>query len=149
MQWTPHVTVAAIIEKNQQFLMVSEKNRKGEIVVNQPAGHLEDNESLVDAIIREMLEETAYDFVPEGLVGCYQWKFMERDTTYLRFLFHGTLGEHHPELELDEGIVSADWFSLEQLQGADNLRSYLVMAGIDDYLAGKRYPVEFISSLTN
>lgn len=128
--------------------MVSEINSKGEIVVNQPAGHLEDNESLVDAIIREMLEETAYDFIPEGLVGCYQWKFVERDTTYLRFLFHGSLGEHHPDLELDEEIVGADWFSLEQLQQADNLRSYLVMAGIDDYLAGKRYPVEFISSLS-
>jgi 8-oxo-dGTP pyrophosphatase MutT (NUDIX family) len=127
--------------------MVNEKNRKGEIVINQPAGHLEDSESLVDAIVREMLEETAYDFVPEGLVGCYQWKFMERDTTYLRFLFHGSLGEHHPELELDEGIVSADWFSLEQLQEAENLRSYLLMAGLDDYLAGKRYPLEIISSL--
>ena len=147
MQWTPHVTVAAIIEKNQQFLMVSEINSKGNIVVNQPAGHLEDNETLVDAITREMLEETAYDFIPEGLVGCYQWKFEERDTTYLRFLFHGSLGEHHPYLELDEGIVSADWFSLEQLRTADNLRSYLVMAGIDDYLAGKRYPLEIISSL--
>lgn len=127
--------------------MVNEVNSKGKIVVNQPAGHLEDNESLVDAIIREMLEETAYDFIPEGLVGCYQWKFVERDTTYLRFLFHGSLGEHHPHLELDEGIVSADWFSLEHLQAADNLRSYLVMAGIDDYLAGKRYPLEIISSL--
>ncbi len=129
--------------------MVSEINSKGETVVNQPAGHLEDNESLVDAIIREMLEETAYDFIPEGLVGCYQWKFVERDTTYLRFLFHGSLGDHHPEIELDEEIVSADWFSLEQLRGAVNLRSYLVMAGLDDYLAGKRYPLEFISSLSN
>ena len=147
MQWTPHVTVAAIIEKNQQFLMVSEINSKGKIVVNQPAGHLEDNESLIDAVVREMLEETAYDFIPEGLVGCYQWKFLERDTTYLRFLFHGSLGEHHPQLELDEGIVGADWFSIEQLQRADNLRSYLVMAGIDDYLAGKRYPLDLISSL--
>jgi len=127
--------------------MVSEINSKGNIVINQPAGHLEDNESLVDAIIREMLEETAYDFIPEGLVGCYQWKFAERETTYLRFLFHGSLGEHHPDLELDESIVSANWFSLEQLQQADNLRSYLVMAGIDDYLAGKRYPLEIISSL--
>jgi len=147
MQWTPHVTVAAIIEKNQRFLMVKEINSKGKIVVNQPAGHLEDNESLVDAIIREMLEETAYDFIPEGLVGCYQWKFVERDTTYLRFLFHGSLGEHHPDLELDEGIVGTDWFTQEQLQEADNLRSYLVMAGVDDYLAGKRYPLEIISSL--
>lgn len=127
--------------------MVSEINSEGNIVVNQPAGHLEDNESLVDAIIREMLEETAYDFTPEGLVGCYQWKFEERDTTYLRFLFHGSLGEHHLERELDEGIVSAGWFSLAQLQAADNLRSYLVMAGIDDYLAGKRYPLDIISSL--
>jgi len=147
MQWTPHVTVAAIIEKNQRFLMVKEINSKGKIVVNQPAGHLEDNESLVDAIIREMLEETAYDFIPEGLVGCYQWKFVERDTTYLRFLFHGSLGEYHPDLELDEGIVGTDWFTQEQLQEADNLRSYLVMAGVDDYLAGKRYPLEIISSL--
>jgi len=127
--------------------MVKEINSKGKIVVNQPAGHLEDNESLVDAIIREMLEETAYDFIPEGLVGCYQWKFVERDTTYLRFLFHGSLGEHHPDLELDEGIVGTDWFTQEQLQEADNLRSYLVMAGVDDYLAGKRYPLEIISSL--
>ena len=127
--------------------MVSETNSRGEIVINQPAGHLEDDESLLDAVIREMLEETAFDFIPEGLVGCYQWKFTERDTTYLRFLFHGSLQKHHPERELDEGIVSADWFSLEQLHQANNLRSFLVMEGINDYLAGKRYPLDFISTL--
>jgi 8-oxo-dGTP pyrophosphatase MutT (NUDIX family) len=128
--------------------MVSERNSQGKIVINQPAGHLEDNESIIDAVIRETLEETAFDFVPEGLIGCYQWKFVEHDTTYLRFLFHGSLGRYYPDRQLDEGIISADWFSFEQLSTADNLRSHLVMAGINDYLVGKRYPLDFITSFS-
>jgi 8-oxo-dGTP pyrophosphatase MutT (NUDIX family) len=144
MDWIPHVTVAAIIEKDGKFLMVKEKSGNS-VVLNQPAGHWEDNESLLDAVIREILEETAYDFTPEGLVGCYQWKLARKNTTYLRMCFYGSVSNFHQERKLDDGIISADWYPLEHISNnPGQLRSPLVLACIRDYRNAKRYPLDFL-----
>ena len=129
--------------------MVREKTDEG-IVVNQPAGHWEENETLSEAVVRETLEETGYRFQPQGLVGCYQWKVPEKDITYLRFCFYGQVSEQIAAQPLDEEILSADWLTLEELN-ADNLRkrSPLVLTCINDYLREKRYPVELLNVVQN
>ena len=148
MSWIPHVTVAAIIEKENRFLLVKEISEQGD-VFNQPAGHWEENETLIQAVIRETQEETAYTFVPEGLVGCYQWKIPGKQTTYLRFCFYGQVTEHQSNQELDEGIIATEWMTLDQLQAEScPKRSPLVLNCINDYLAGKRYPLEIINNNT-
>ena len=92
-QFKPNTTVAAIIEQNGKFLLVEEKTDRGNRF-NQPAGHLEDNETLIQAVIRETMEEAAYEFTPQALLGVYQWKHTQNDTTYLRFAFIGIVGVH-------------------------------------------------------
>ena len=145
MTWTPHVTVAAVIQENDRFLLVQEKSDEG-IVVNQPAGHWENDETLVEAVIRETREETGYLFSPEGLVGCYQWKVPKKDITYLRFCFYGQTIEYDDKQPLDEGIISADWLTLHELQsGRFKKRSPMVMGCINDYLSEKRYPLELLN----
>jgi 8-oxo-dGTP pyrophosphatase MutT (NUDIX family) len=149
MNWMPHVTVAAIANRDNRFLLVQEKSDEG-VVYNQPAGHWEDNETLIDAVIRETLEETAYNFVPEGLVGCYQWTVPENKQTYLRFCFYGHVSGHNDKLPLDKGIIRADWLSLEELVDIQyKKRSPLVLACIDDYLRGKRYSLEILKFISN
>ena len=106
--WKPNTTVAAIIERDNKFLLVEEITERGNRF-NQPAGHLEDNETLIQAVIRETMEEAAYEFTPEFLLGVYQWKHTLNDTTYLRFAFIGKAGVHYPMQELDEGIVQVVW----------------------------------------
>jgi len=93
MQWKPNVTVAAVVMQDDKFLLVEEMTDEG-IKLNQPAGHLEHGESLEAAIKREMLEETACEFEPKNLIGIYQWPIAKSETTYLRFTFTGTLGQH-------------------------------------------------------
>ena len=95
MQFKPNSTVAAIVEQDGKFLLVEETTDSGNRY-NQPAGHLEDNESLIQAVIRETMEEAAYEFTPEFLLGVYQWKHNLNDTTYLRFAFIGKVGRHYP-----------------------------------------------------
>ncbi len=147
MTWKPHVTVAAVIEHEGRFLMVEEKS-EGRLVYNQPAGHLDEGEGLIAAAIRETLEETAWRFVPTALIGFYRWQHPQKSSTYLRACFAGTCHGHDPLLKLDRGIVRALWMSRAELMAhADRLRSPLVMRCIDDYLAGKRYPLEIISDL--
>jgi len=129
--------------------MVKERSDQGD-VFNQPAGHWEENETLIEAVVRETREETAHSFIPAGLVGCYQWKIPGKQTTYLRFCFFGQVNGHDAKQALDEGIISADWLTLEQLQ-ADSCpkRSPLVLSCINDYLAGKRYPLGIINNITS
>lgn len=146
-QWKPHATVAAIVEKNGQFLLVEEMTSRGNRF-NQPAGHLEDNESITEAVIRETLEETAYSFQPNSLLGIYHWKHEHNDTTYLRFAFIGKVDKHYPEQALDDGIIRAVWMTIEEIREKQAImRSPQVLTCFEDYLAGKQYPLETITHL--
>lgn len=145
--WKPSVTVAAIIERDQQFLLVEEETSEG-IRFNQPAGHLDPGESLIEAVSREALEETAHEFLPDALIGVYMSRYLSSrtgdDVTYLRFAFSGRAGAHHDQ-PLDEGILRAVWMSYDELLACrDRHRSPLVLQCVDDYLAGKRSPLSTI-----
>jgi ADP-ribose pyrophosphatase YjhB (NUDIX family) len=146
VQWAPHVTVAAIVEREGRFLVIEEHTADG-LRINQPAGHLEPGETLVDAVIRETLEETAHHFEPEALVGVTMTHF-ERpggSATYLRFTFCGTTSGALPDGQLDEGIVRALWLTASELRAcAARHRSPAVLQCLDDYLAGRRVPLDFI-----
>lgn len=145
MIWKPHVTVAAVLERDGKFLLVEEETNEG-IRFNQPAGHLECSESLVDAVIRETLEETAYGFVPKYLVGVYNWRNEAKDMTYLRFAFGGEIAGHDAQRELDQGIIAARWLTLDEIYALESRhRSPLVLRCIDDWRAGRRYPLELIA----
>ena len=147
MEWNPEVTVAAIVMHDRRFLMVEERV-KGRLVLNQPAGHLEDRETLLAATIRETREETAWRFHPQALVGTYLWRSPIDGRSFLRFAFCGEADDHRPQQSLDKGIVRAVWLSQAELlaQGA-RLRSPLVMRCIDDYLLGKRQPLDSVACL--
>lgn len=145
--WKPSVTVAAIIERNGHFLLVEEETSDG-IRFNQPAGHLEPNESLIDAVARETMEEAAWDFSPTALVGMYMSRYLSsrtrQEVTYLRFAFSGELGREHDHA-LDEGILRTVWMTREELLECEcKHRSPLVLRCIDDYLAGTRAPLSVI-----
>ncbi len=146
MIWKPHATVAAIVEKDDRFLMV-EEDVEGEIVYNQPAGHLDPNENLIDAVIRETREETAWLFKPEALVGIYLWQQPGTERTFLRFAFVGQCSDHQQDQALDEGILRALWMSKDELLQSGKLRSPMVIKNIDDYVAGKRYPLDVLSTV--
>ncbi|MBI5107456.1 MAG: NUDIX hydrolase [Rhodocyclales bacterium] len=143
--WKPNVTVAALIERDGRFLLVEEETEDG-LRFNQPAGHLDQGESLVAACEREALEETAWGFRSTALVGVYQWPRPQGDITYLRFAFCGELGQHHPGRKLDTGIVRAVWMTPEEIRAStDRHRSPLVWQCVADCLAGRRYPLELIT----
>lgn len=144
MTWKPHVTVAAIAERDGHFLLV-EEIAGGKAVINQPAGHLEPGEGLIDAVIRETREETAWEFLPRALVGVYRWVLPSRGTTYLRFTFTGECTAHDPQLPLDDGILRALWLAPEELEARRaQLRTPLILRSIADYRAGRRYPLELL-----
>ncbi|MBI1421842.1 MAG: NUDIX domain-containing protein [Gammaproteobacteria bacterium] len=137
MNWPLHVTVASVVERNGKFLLVQE-TAGGKTVINQPAGHLEDQESLLDAVVRETLEETAWHFKPSALIGIYRWRHPSGDT-FLRFCFTGELSHEEAGRALDAGIEQVLWLERDALaQRAEMLRSPLVLQCIDDYLAGQR-----------
>lgn len=143
------VTVAAIIERDGKFLMVEERARD-RLVLNQPAGHLEQGESLVAAVAREALEETGHRFEPEHVVGFYLWRSAEADTTYLRVAFCGSVSPSADvaAASLDDGIVAVHWLSRVQLvRRSEQLRSPMVLRCLDDYLAGQRYPLDCLTYL--
>ena len=145
MIWKPDVTVAAVIERDGKFLLVEEETDDG-IRYNQPAGHLECREALSDAVIRETLEETAYHFLPRSIVGIYNWRNEARDLTYLRFVFAGEVSGHDAQRALDTGIIAAHWLSEAEIRARkDQLRSPLVLSCIDDWLAGKRFPLDLVT----
>lgn len=147
MVWKPHVTVASVIENEGRFLLVEELV-SGRKVVNQPAGHLEPDETLLEAAIRETFEETAWQFTPDAICGIYQWTNTAKDITFLRFAFCGSVSSHQPERSLDEGILQTLWLTRDQIvaKGAQ-LRSPMVLRCIDDYLAGNRYPLSLVDRL--
>lgn len=147
MQWKPNVTVAAIACMDDRFLLV-EEYADGRYVYNQPAGHLEQHESLAEAVRREVLEETAWHFVPEYLTGIYLYPDPHNGITYLRFCFFGTCHEQERGRPLDQGIIQAIWLSRSELVDQEHrLRSPLVLRSIDDYLSGKYYPLEILNNI--
>jgi 8-oxo-dGTP pyrophosphatase MutT (NUDIX family) len=144
---SPDVTVAAIVQREGRFLMVEERIA-GRLVLNQPAGHLEDAETLVEAAVRETREETAWRLHPEALVGVYLWRNPDNGRSFLRFAFCGSVDDHRPGQPLDSGIQRALWVSRAQLLAQPGrLRSPLVMRCLDDYLLGRRQPLETVASL--
>ncbi len=143
MVWKPHATVAAVIPRGDTFLVVEEPRSAG-IVFNQPAGHLEDGESLQQAIIREVREETAWQFTPEYILGIYRWRNPAKGNTHMRTTFVGSVTNHDPNQDLFDGIISATWKTqadLKTLGATGRLRSPLVLTCINDYLQGQRYPL--------
>lgn len=144
MIWKPNVTVAAVVERDGKYLLVEEETDAG-LAFNQPAGHLEEGESLVDAVVREALEETAYRFKPTHLVGIYNWRHPDKGITYLRFAFAGELRGFDAGRPLDAGIVAARWLSFDEVQATrDRHRSPLILRCIEDLRAGKRYPLDLL-----
>ena len=142
--WKPNVTVAALIERDGRFLLVEEETADG-LRLNQPAGHIDAGESLVAACAREALEETAWHFQPETLVGIYQWPKPDSDITYLRFAFSGLLGNHEPGRVLDTGILRAVWMTPAEIAASrDRHRSPLLLQCVEDFLAGRRWPLDLI-----
>lgn len=146
MAFRPDVTVAALVERERQFLVVEERIAE-RIVLNQPAGHIEDGESLEAAVIRETLEETAWHFTPQALLGLYLWR-RPRGHTTLRVAFAGTVDRFEAQRRLDPPVLRTHWLTREQLAArAEQLRSPLVLRCIDDYLAGQRLPLNALVSL--
>jgi phosphatase NudJ len=155
-RWKPSATVAAVIEKDGLFLLVEEHTPEG-LRLNNAAGHLDPGESPAQGCARETLEETAFDFNPTALVGVYLSRFQRQnnaasgpvveDITYLRFAFCGDLGLFHPERSLDTGIVRTVWLSADDIRSStDRHRSPLVLRCMEDYLGGRRYPLELITT---
>jgi 8-oxo-dGTP pyrophosphatase MutT (NUDIX family) len=147
MQSNPEVTVAAVVMREGTFLLVEERIA-GRLVLNQPAGHLEDRETLVEAVIREAREETAWRFHPEALVGTYLWRNPVNGRSFLRFAFCGAVDDHRPQQALDKGIVRALWLTPAEVQAQPaRLRSPLVTRCIEDFLQGRRQPLDSVSEL--
>ncbi len=146
--WKPHVTVAAVIERDGKFLMVEEETNGGR-AYNQPAGHLEKGEDLVSAMVRETLEETAWAVEPIALIGIYRWPHPEKDITYLRFAFSAQAVKHHPDRPLDSGIIAAHWLDRESILAKRSLhRGPQVLQCIDDYQNNEHLPLGILKELS-
>lgn len=142
--WKPNVTVAALIERQGHFLLVEEHTEAG-LRFNQPAGHLDQGESLLQAVVRETLEETAWHFQPRHLVGIYQWPRPQGDITYLRFAFAGAALQEELGRPLDTGIVRAVWMTAEEIEATQaRHRSPLILQCVQDHLAGRCFPLDLI-----
>lgn len=144
MTWTPHATVAVVVEDDQgRFLMVEESSH-GQIVFNQPAGHVEEDERILDAALREALEETGYEVRPDYFLGLYTFTAPANGVTYYRFCFAATALTRITD-NLDDGIIAAHWLTVDQLkERQDQLRSPLVLKCIEDYRNGRRFPLDVI-----
>jgi len=151
--WQPDVTVATVVVRDGRFLMVEEDVR-GALVLNQPAGHLEPDETLIEAARRETLEETGWEVEPTAFIGAYQWKAPGNGDGsggrhYLRIAFAAELGQHHPQRPLDEGIRRAIWLSPDELLAEQaRHRSPLVWRTVTDFLAGRRFPLNALNHLS-
>lgn len=144
--WCPHVTVACVIADGDRFLMVEEDVR-GALQLNQPAGHLEDDESLAEAAVREALEETAWEVTLDHFIGVQQWHSPVHDHHIVRFAFAGRPLRHHAERALDAGIARTLWMTYADIAGnASRLRSPLVLGTLEDWLAGQRLPLATLRS---
>lgn len=146
MTWAPHVTVATVVEQDGRFLFVYEQSG-GLRVYNQPAGHLEAGESLLEAAERETLEETRWRVRPTALLGIRLYRSPGNGVTYLRHTFAAEALEECPELPLDKDIIEPRWLSRDELLAhRSEWRSPMVLEGVDQYLNGERYPLELLRS---
>ncbi|MEM9304173.1 MAG: NUDIX hydrolase [Pseudomonadota bacterium] len=147
MTWKPHVTVAAVVPDGNRYLFVEERVR-GRQVINQPAGHLEVHESLVEAVQRETLEESGYEIRAEACIGIYRWQAPDSDHVILRFAFAGTvLAERHPAPP-DPTVDGRLWLTRAELEDArDRHRSRMVLGNVLDYEAGRRFPLELLHEI--
>lgn len=146
--WRPHVTVACVVADGERYLMVEEEVA-GRLVYNQPAGHLEDGESLVAAAIRETLEETGWTVALRHLIGVQQWRSTEHGDAVIRFSFAAQALDHDPHRPLDTGIRRALWLSRSEIAAlGERLRSPLVLFSIDAWLAGQRLPLSSLDDLS-
>ncbi len=144
MLWKPNVVVAAIVERDGKFLLVEEEDH-GQVVLNQPAGHLDEGETLIHAVIRETLEETAWHIEPTALLGVYRWLHPTNGSTYLRFAFIARALHDEPGRTLDHGCLRALWLTPEEIRAARaRHRSPQVERCLDDYLAGTCYPLDLL-----
>ncbi|MFZ5560399.1 MAG: NUDIX hydrolase [Pseudomonadota bacterium] len=145
MGWEPHVTVAVVIERDGRFLVVEESAEQGQLVYNQPAGHVEKGETLEQAAIREALEETGWDVTLTAFLGLYVYTpACNRDLTYYRACFRADAVTHHAGRPLDDGILRTAWLSRDELASCGRLRSPLVLKCVDDALAGRHYPLGIV-----
>ncbi|CAG0990746.1 ADP-ribose pyrophosphatase [Burkholderiales bacterium] len=145
--WKPNVTVATLVECEGKLLLVEEETEDG-LRFNQPAGHLEAGESLVEGAIRETLEETGYLVRPEYLVGVYRWDHRAKQRVYLRFAFAASVVQHEAFRPLDTGIVRALWLDdAELIAAAARFRSPMVARCIADYRAGRHHGLDLLHDL--
>lgn len=134
-----------MIERDGRFLLVEEL-ADGRRVLNQPAGHLDPGESLLAAVAREVFEETAHRFTPTGLLGIYRWHYAAQEVTFLRFAFLGRLDGAEEGRALDQEIVALHWLTPEEIRARSaEHRSPLVLRCVEDYLAGRHFPLEVLS----
>lgn len=146
MVWKPHVTVAAIIERDNRFLFVEEYTPNG-LQFNQPAGHLEPDEDFITAVKREVQEETAWQFEPEYLIAVQLWRKNRDFPTFLRLCFTGQCHSHDAEQALDDGIVATHWLTHAEITvEAHRLRSPLVLMSVNEYLSGQRHSLSLLKS---
>ena len=144
MIWTPHATVAAIVEDSEGRLLMVEESSHGKIVFNQPAGHIEENETVIDAVRRETLEETGWEIEPLHLLGIYVYKAPANGVTYYRFCYRARPVRKVTD-RLDSDIIAAHWLQPEQIAALGHqLRSPLVLQCIEDYRQGQRFPLDLI-----
>jgi 8-oxo-dGTP pyrophosphatase MutT (NUDIX family) len=147
--WQPDVTVATVVVRDGRLLCVEEHANGRGLVINQPAGHLEPDESLQEAALRETLEETGWDVRLTAFIGAYQWMAPETNRHYLRFAFAAEPVRHDPQRPLDDGIVQALWLTpSELLEARDRHRSPLVWQVVADCLAGSRQPLSLLRQVT-
>jgi len=147
MGMNPEITVAAVAEEGGRFLVVEERI-SSRLVFNQPAGHVEHGETLVEAVARETLEETAWRFTAHALLGVYLWRNPRNGRSTMRFAFSGSVKDHNAAQPLDRGIVRTHWLTRdEMIERERRLRSPLVLRCIDDYLGGRRLSLDPVGGL--
>ena len=147
MSWSPHVVLASVVEREGRFLLVEEYAGE-KLVLNQPAGHWEESETLIEGACREALEETGWEIEPEAVLGLYHYQPPELDYCFLRIAFAARALRHHPQRPLDTGIVRALWLTREEIvRERARHRSPMLLRCVDDYLAGRRYPLDMLAHL--
>lgn len=143
--WKPNVVVASVVERDGRFLVVEERDEEGRLVINQPAGHLDRGETLIAAARRETLEETAWHTEPLAIIGIYTYPRPGTDIVYMRCCYHSRALRHEPDRPLDYPVERVCWYTREELLERRPMhRSPLVMRCIEDYLAGRRFPIDLV-----
>ena len=142
-RWTPHATVATIAVKDDKFLMVEEVSN-GKRVINQPAGHIEEGEKVIEAAVRETLEETGWHVKPTALLGLYTYTSPSNQVTYHRYCLIADILKQEPNATLDTGIIGYKWMSIEDLRASKSLRSPMVLTCAEDFLIKSHYPLDII-----